>query len=201
MVPRRRDESQKPAGEGAGDGSTPSAGEAQAAVADLRADIERLAAERADLRKRYDELHDKYLRAHADFDNLRKRLLKERSEETTRAQAELLTKILDALDDLNRAISVEAVTPEARSVVDGFRLVHEKLSAALGSAGLQRVTTDDERFDPERHEAVSTVPASRASEDGLIVQEISPGYRFGDRLLRAARVQVMRYVPRDERSS
>lgn len=203
-MPRRRDESQKP-GESErareADGSTAPGVEAQAAVADLRADVERLGAERAELQKMYDELHDKYVRAHADFDNLRKRWLKERREETSRAQAELLMKILDSLDDLSRAIAVEAATPEARSVVEGFRLVHEKLTAALESIGLERVVTDGERFDPERHEAVSTVPARSANEDGRIVQELSPGYRFGERLLRAARVQVMRYVPEEERSS
>lgn len=198
-VPRRRDESHKPTGEG--DGSTAREVEAQAAVDDLRADVERIAAERAELQKRYDELHDKYLRAHADFDNLRKRWAKERSEETSRAQAEVLIKILDSLDDLSRAIAVDVTTPEARSVVEGFRLVHEKLTAALESLGLQRVETDGGRFDPERHEAVSTVPARHANEDGRILQEVSPGYRFGDRLLRPARVQVMRYVPEEERSS
>jgi molecular chaperone GrpE len=204
-VPREREESQEPAGEreGAreGDGLEAPGVEAQAAVADLRADVERLAGERAELQRIYDELHDRYLRAHADFDNSRKRWLKERAEETTRAQAELLTQILDPLDDLSRATSVEATTPEARSLVEGFRLVHEKLTAALQAIGLQRVVTDGQRFDPEQHEAVSTVRTRHPKEDGRIVQELAPGYRFGDRLLRAARVQVMRYVPEEERSS
>lgn len=167
----------------------------------LQAEAERLSAELEELQRKHDELHEKHLRAHADFDNLRKRLARERIEEAGRAQAELLMQILDAVDDLSRAVAVEATTPEARSVLEGFRLVHEKLMTALARAGLETIATDGERFDPERHEAVLTVPAESSQEEGRIVQELSRGYRFGERLLRPARVQVKRYTPTDEGSA
>lgn len=171
-------------------------GETHAATAaDLEAEIERLKAERDELRRQLDELTDKHLRAHADFDNLKKRLWKERADETARAQAELLLQILDPLDDLSRAVAVDAAAPEARSVLDGVRLVHDKLRSALERIGLEVVEPEGERFDPERHEAVLTVPAETAEEDGRVVQALARGYRFGDRLLRAAKVQVKKYDP------
>ncbi|MGH7545148.1 MAG: nucleotide exchange factor GrpE [Gemmatimonadota bacterium] len=174
--------------------------ETPAPESELQAEAERLAAELDELQRKHDELYEKHLRAHADFDNLRKRLVRERSEEAARAQAELLMQILDALDDLSRAVAVDATTPEARSVLEGFRLVHEKLTTALARAGLEPIATDGERFDPERHEAVMTVPAESPEEDGRIVRELARGYRFGDRLLRPARVQVKRHTPADEGS-
>lgn len=165
------------------------------AAAELRAEVERARAERDELQKQYDELYDKHLRAHADFDNLRKRLLRERAEEAERAQAELLLEILDPLDDLTRAIAADATAPEARSVLEGVRLVQEKLTGALARLGLEVIEAEGERFDPERHEAVLTVPAETPEEDGRIVQALTRGYRFGDRLLRPAQVQVKRYEP------
>lgn len=177
---------------------TPKAESPAASESALSAEVERLAAELDELQRKHDELHEKHLRAHADFDNLRKRLLRERGEEAGRAQAELLIQVLDPLEDLSRAVAVEATTPEARSVLEGVRLVHEKLATALERVGLETIPTDGERFDPEWHEAVMTVPAETPQEDGRIVQELSRGYRFGDRLLRPARVQVKRYAPGDE---
>lgn len=165
------------------------------AAAELRAEVERARAERDELQKQYDELYDKHLRARADFDNLRKRLLRERAEEAERAQAELLLEILDPLDDLSRAIAADATAPEARSVLEGVRLVQEKLTGALARLGLEVIEAEGERFDPERHEAVLTVPAETPEEDGRIVQALTRGYRFGDRLLRPAQVQVKRYEP------
>jgi molecular chaperone GrpE len=161
----------------------------------LRAEVDRLEAERDELRKQYDELYDKHLRAHADFDNLRKRILKERAEEGSRAQAELLTEILDPLDDLRRAIEADAVAPEARPLLDGVRLVHDKLLSALSRLGLEPIDAEGARFDPEWHEAVLTVPAETPDEDGRVVQVLARGYRFGGRLLRPARVTVKRYAP------
>lgn len=172
--------------------------EPQAEVGDaaaLRAEVDRLEAERDELKKQYDELYDKHLRAHADFDNLRKRMLKERAEEASRAQAELLMGILDPLDDLRRAIDADAIAPEARPVLDGVELVHDKLMSALSRLGLEPIDAEGARFDPEWHEAVLTVPAETADEDGRVVQVLARGYRFGGRLLRPARVTVKRYAP------
>ncbi len=91
--------------------------------------------------------------------------------------------------------------PEARSLVEGFRLVEQKLMGALERAGLEVIAADGAAFDPERHEAVLTVPAETAQEDGRVAQVLSRGYRFRDRLLRPARVQVKRYAPREPDSS
>lgn len=165
-----------------------------AEVVDLHAEVERLRSELQSLQTQHEELQDKYLRVWAEFDNFRKRMAKERADDATRAQAELLQEMLEALDDLNRVRTLDSVPPEAEPVLQGIRLVQEKIRSSLQRMGLEVILAEGKPFDPEVHEALLTTPAESPDEDGMVALELSPGYRFRDRVLRPARVQVKRYM-------
>ena len=139
------------------------------------------------------ELHDKYLRLAAEFDNYRKRTTRERAEAGARAQGELVRHIVDSLDDLGRAIAVDPASTDAQSVVSGVDLVAKKLLKALTAAGLEVIDPLHQTFDPAFHEAVATEPALSSEDDHVVSQVFQPGYRFGGQLLRPARVVVRQW--------
>ena len=141
-----------------------------------------------------DEQRDKYLRLAAEYDNFRKRSVRERSEAATRGQAELLRHLIDALDDLARFAHVDPEVAEARTVVQGVEMVERKLLKALASAGLTVVSPEDSSFDPELHEAVATEPAQSPEDDHVVSRVFQPGYVFNGQLLRPARVVVKQWT-------
>lgn len=151
------------------------------------------AATESDIAARLEEQRDKYLRLAAEFDNYRKRTTRERQEAGVRAQGELLKRILDSLDDLDRATSVNMDGVDARAIVDGIRAVDQKLMRTLADAGLEVVNPLDEPFNPELHEAITTEPALSPEDDHLVGQVYQPGYLFKGQLLRPARVVVKQW--------
>lgn len=138
-----------------------------------------------------DALKDRHLRLAAEYENFRKRTARERSEAGMRAQAEVLVRLIDALDDLARFAQVDQATTDVSTLHDGITLVERKLWKQLTAAGLQRIDATGVAFDPTMHEAVSTAPASDAAQDNTVGMVLQPGYRLGDRLLRPARVVVL----------
>jgi len=138
-------------------------------------------------------LNERFLRLAAEFDNFRKRTERERAESWARAQAQLLERLLDPLDDLRRVLEMGGEEAGGDAVREGVRLVEAKLSRALESAGLEVIGESGERFDPELHEALMTAPASTPEEDGAVGQVLQRGYLFKGMLLRPARVQVLEY--------
>lgn len=135
-------------------------------------------------------LKDQHLRLAADFDNFKKRTQRERGETWARAQAHVVSNILDALDDLARVSALDPAGAQPKDVLEGVQLVERKLVRELQSAGLERVGTQGERFDPNLHEAVTTEPARDPDQDHVIAGVLQAGYRFGGALLRPARVTV-----------
>ncbi|GAA0411144.1 hypothetical protein Acor_14960 [Acrocarpospora corrugata] len=129
------------------------------------------------------ELEDRLLRSAADLDNLRKRLAGELERERARATAEWLP----VLDNLELALRHAKADPEA--VVDGLRAVHEQALAVLSRLGYPRQDDEGAAFDPERHDAVATVPAISAPP-GTVAEVVRPGYGEGGRRLRPAAVVV-----------
>lgn len=142
---------------------------------------------------RFDEQRDKYLRLAAEFDNYRKRTTRERQEAGVRAQGELLRRILDSLDDLDRATSSKTEGIDAKSIVEGIRAIDQKLMRTLADAGLEVVNPLDEPFNPELHEAIATERALSPEDDHLVAQVYQPGYVFQGQLLRPARVVVKQW--------
>ena len=136
---------------------------------------------------------DKYLRLAAEFDNFRKRMMKERLEAEARGQAELVKHMLDPLDDIARFAHVDPQTTESATVVEGVAMVEKKLDKSLRAAGLETVNPKGEKFDPAFHEAVATEPTSKPYEDHTVSQVYQVGYAFKGQMLRPARVVVRQY--------
>lgn len=141
------------------------------------------------------ELEDRHLRLAAEYDNFRKRTLRERAQQGERAQAELVKALLESLDDLTRVSDLGSSEHEAASIIEGVRLVESKLQRALEAFGLKRIEAAGRRFDPELHDAMVTVQTNRAEEDEMVSQELATGYLFRDTLLRPSLVEVKKYEP------
>jgi len=162
----------------------PEQAERDKAIAELEERIELIQRER-------DEYLDDLKRVAADFDNYRKRALRDQEALVARAHERLAKALLPVLDDLERAL-VAAEEHEEAKLEDGVRLVHRELRDALSKEGLVEIATDGE-FDPHVHEALLTQPSDE--EEGAILQVIQKGYRLGDRVLRPARVVVSQASP------
>lgn len=139
------------------------------------------------------EQRDKLLRLAAEYDNFRKRAMRERQEAGARAQAELVRHFIDALDDLGRFAHLDPTATDAATVIQGAEMVERKMIKALTTAGLEVVNPLDEPFDPSRHEAVGTEPALSPEDDHMVARVYQVGYVFGGQLLRAARVVVKQW--------
>ena len=136
---------------------------------------------------------DKYLRLVAEFDNFRKRMMKERLEAEARGQAELVKHMLDPLDDIARFAHLDPATTESALVVEGVALVEKKLDKALRAAGLEVINPTGAKFDPALHEAVAIEPTKKGELDGTVAQVYQVGYAFKGQMLRPARVVVRQY--------
>jgi molecular chaperone GrpE len=138
-------------------------------------------------------LRDRYLRLAAEFDNYRKRTERERTESWGRAQAQLVERILDAIDDLQRVGGVDPETSTSASVVEGVQMVERKLLRLLEGAGLESVDAQGKPFDPNVHEAIVSTPTEREEEDDTVAEVFQKGYSFKGQLLRPARVRVHKF--------
>jgi molecular chaperone GrpE len=137
------------------------------------------------------ELTDRHLRLAAEYDNYRRRTGKERAELWAKAQADLLSHIVDALDDLARFARVDPARTDTKALHEGVNLVERKLWKELEAAGVRRVDQVGVPFDPTVHEAVTTAPAADPSQDHTVGAILQPGYKLGDLLIQPARVQVL----------
>jgi len=145
-----------------------------------------VSSERDQLSKERADLYDQLLRRTAEFDNFRRRSQRERAELFEYAGMEVVRELLPILDDLERAIKVEAIDKE---YAKGMDLIYQRFFAALRKVGLEPMDTTGQKFDPNVHHAVEMV-ATAGAEDQSIVQELQRGYNFKGRLLRPAMVKV-----------
>ena len=137
------------------------------------------------------ELNDKYLRLYSDFDNFRKRTLKEKIELSKYASADIIVKLLPVLDDFERAIRAsDAQTDAGRAVKDGIVLIFNKFLSILSQQGLESMRTVGETFDTDFHEAITNIPAPLPEQKGKIVDEIEKGYLLNGKVIRYAKVVV-----------
>jgi molecular chaperone GrpE len=135
----------------------------------------------------YAQVIDHLQRLQAEFNNYRRRVEKERLETTVWAQRALIEKLVPVLDDLERAMGL--VGADSGAAAQGLALIREKLLSVLTEAGLERIPTRDEPFDPERHEALATQPVE-PERSGKVIEELVPGFMFRGKLVRPARVTV-----------
>lgn len=150
--------------------------------------------ESADMRQReLEETKDKYLRLAAEFDNFRRRSMKERQEAGWRAQGDMARSFLDVLDDLQRFGSVDLESTDSKTIVDGVVMVEKKLFKALSGFGLEVIDPTGQPFDPALHEAMTTTPAASPEEDHQVAMCFQPGYVINGLVLRPARVVVKQW--------
>lgn len=155
--------------------------------------VGRLEAELGEARLALAQATDKYLRLAAEFDNYKKRSVKERTEARTRAQAELIDKLVDALDDLSRFAHVDPAETTAKTYHEGVEMVERKVWKQLDGLGVTRIDQPGVPFDPNQHEAVTMAPAASAAQDHTVGAVLQPGYKLGDALIRPARVVVLNW--------
>lgn len=135
-------------------------------------------------------LKDKHLRLAAEFDNYRKRMSRERSELTDRAQANFVARLLDVLDDMDRLVSSMREGTPLPALQEALTAVDRKLWKELEAAGVERIDPTGESFDPSEHEAVSVVAPPSPAKDHTVSATFQTGYRFKGAMIRPARVQV-----------
>lgn len=160
-------------------------------------EVAELVATRAELKRlegEVKELKDSLARRQADFENYRKRMERERSETFNRVVVDIAAKLLPVLDNLKRALEMEASveaseSDEFRHFLSGVDLIYKQLNGVLDALGVKPVLAEGERFDPHLHEAVVTEPTDEFEPD-TVMQEIVRGFRVGDRLIRPALVKV-----------
>jgi molecular chaperone GrpE len=139
----------------------------------------------------YLELNDKYLRLYSDFDNYRKRTLKEKIELSKYASADIIIKLLPVLDDFERAIKAfDASSDAGLALKDGMVLIFNKFFAVLNQQGLEQMRTSGESFDTDFHEAITNIPAPTPEQKGKIVDELEKGYMLNGKVIRYAKVVV-----------
>jgi molecular chaperone GrpE len=153
------------------------AGDQSSDVRDSETGPDKSADELAKLQRERDDLHDRLLRKSAEFDNYRKRVEKERREQSEWAAADVLSDVLAVLDDFDRALAVEA-PPEARGYRTGLELIHRQLGELLRKRGVTALDTLGTEFDPHLHQAVAYEETPGARE-GEVVGEMRRGYRLG----------------------
>ena len=144
-----------------------------------------------DLAEQVSELNDRYLRLYSEFDNYRKRTLKEKIDLSKYASAEIITKLLPVLDDFERAIRAFDVSSDAgRSLKEGVALIYNKFLSILNQQGLEPMRTAGQPFDTDFHEAITNIPAANPDEKGKIVDEVEKGYLLNGKVIRYAKVVV-----------
>ena len=136
-----------------------------------------------------DEWRDKYLRLYAEFDNFRKRTMRERGDLVRSAGRDLMEALLPVLDDFERAMAA-AEGQGVEKDMEGTQLIVQKMRGILESKGLKRMEAKGAEFDIDLHEAIAQVPAPEADMKGKVIDVVEPGYKLHDTVLRFAKVVV-----------
>ncbi len=140
--------------------------------------------------KEVDELKDKHLRLSAEFDNYRKRTLKEKAELIKNGAEKTLVAILPILDDFERALKNMEASEETKAMREGVELIFNKFHKILNQEGLQVIETDGKEFDTDYCEAIALVPAPSEEMKGQILDCVQTGYMLNDKVIRHAKVVV-----------
>ena len=159
------------------------------AQAELSAE-EQLANMLAEAQQMVEEQKDKYLRLSAEFDNYRKRTLKEKAELIKNGGEKTLTAILPVLDDFERALKNMEASEETKAMKEGVELIFSKFQKILGQEGLQKIDTDGKDFDVDFHEAIALIPAPSEDLKGKILDCVQTGYMLNEKVIRHAKVAV-----------
>ena len=131
---------------------------------------------------------DKYIRLAAEFDNYKKRTLKEKSELILNGSEKTISTILPILDDFERALADK--TEDPKTIKEGFDLIFKKFLKALETLGVNKIETDDADFNVDYHEAIAMVPGMGDDKKGKVIDCVQTGYKLNDKVIRHAKVAV-----------
>lgn len=144
----------------------------------------------ADWEQKYNELNDTYLRLNAEFDNYRKRTLKEKADLLKMGSERVLQDILPVIDDFERALENIEQAKDVAAITEGVELIHSKFLNFLVKNNVKEIESIGQVFDVDKHEAVTTVPAANEEDKGKIIDCIQKGYILGDKVIRFPKVIV-----------
>ena len=142
------------------------------------------------LQKKHDELNDSYLRLHAEYDNFRKRTLKEKTELIKNGGERVLLDIVSLVDDFERALDSLNRTDDKEAMLEGIDLIYTKFISFLKQHGVKEIETIGQSFDADRFEAVTTIPVTDESQKGTVVDCIQKGYELNEKIIRFPKVIV-----------
>ena len=134
------------------------------------------------------ELNDKYLRLYSEFDNFRKRTMKEKIDLSRTASEDIIKELLPVLDDFDRAIASMASTDNIDAIKEGEQLIHAKMKAIFASKGLKEIKSIGEDFNTDFHEAITSIPAPTEELKNKVVDEVQKGYTLHDKVIRFSKV-------------
>ncbi|MDO9000091.1 MAG: nucleotide exchange factor GrpE [Bacteroidota bacterium] len=136
------------------------------------------------------ELNERYLRLYSEFDNYRKRTVKEKSEIIKTAAEDVFKAILPLIDDLDRAIKANENVDDINTVKEGFELISHKFKNITQNKGLIAFESIGETFDADIMEAITHIPAANEAQKGKVIDEVEKGYKLGDKVIRFAKVVI-----------
>ncbi|MCR4764629.1 MAG: nucleotide exchange factor GrpE [Bacteroidaceae bacterium] len=151
---------------------------------------EQLQAEVDKLTKEQDELKDKYLRLSAEFDNYRKRTMKEKAELILNGGEKTITAILPVIDDLERALATMQKATDVKAVEEGVELIYNKFMQILGQNGVKAIETKEKELDTDFHDAIAIIDAPTKELKGKIIDCVETGYMLNEKVIRHAKVVV-----------
>lgn len=136
------------------------------------------------------ELNDKYLRLYSEFENYKKRSIKERQEQSKMAAADVFLSFIPIIDDLERALKSAEDAKDLKSVKEGISLIYNKVKNMTAAKGLKAMDAAGKPFDADLHDAVANVPVDDHEKKGKVIEEIEKGYFLNDKVIRYAKVIV-----------
>lgn len=142
------------------------------------------------LKNQLQESNDKFLRLYAEFDNYKRRTIKERAELLQSAGKDVIISVLPIIDDFERAIKANENIEDVQSIKDGIELIYNKLLNNLNTKGLSTESSIGKEFNADIHEAITTIPAPEESMKGKIIDEIEKGYKLNGAVIRFAKVII-----------
>ena len=151
---------------------------------------EQLEKELEDARTVIEEQKDKYLRLSAEFDNYRKRTMKEKAELILNGGEKSISSILPVIDDFERAIKTMETAKDVKAVKEGVELIYNKFMAVMAQNGVRVIETKDQPLDTDYHEAIAVIPAPSEEQKGKILDCVQTGYTLNDKVIRHAKVVV-----------
>ncbi|MFN8117032.1 MAG: nucleotide exchange factor GrpE [Bacteroidia bacterium] len=136
------------------------------------------------------ELNDKYLRLYSEFDNYRKRTIKEKADIIRTAGEDVFKAIIPSIDDFERAIKANETVTEIEPIKEGIALIYHKLKLACTQKGLEPIESIGKPFDVDVMESITNIPAPSEDMKGKVIDEVEKGYKLGDKVIRFAKVVV-----------